>query len=405
MERTMSMMREFLRLEAAGGILLIAAAALAMIMANTPLWTLYDDLLEVPLAIQVGDLIIAKPLLLWINDGLMAVFFLLVGLEVKRELVEGELSSWDKAALPVVGAVGGMAVPALVFVLINWKTPVNLDGWAIPAATDIAFALGILSLIGKRAPTMLKIFLLALAIIDDLGAIVIIAIFYTANLSLTALVLALAGTVVLAILNARGVTRLAPYVLVGVFIWVCVLKSGVHATLAGVAVAFFIPLKAKDAEGHVPAKHLEHILHPWVSFAIMPIFAFANAGLSFEGLSFASLLEPLPLGIAAGLFLGKQVGVMGFAVLAVMVGLARLPEGTTWPQFYGVALLTGIGFTMSLFIGTLAYEDASYVGGVRLGVLSGSLLSALFGYLVLRATTAGRAPETEAQTRAAVEGA
>src|SRR5215468_4320224 len=357
-------LRQFLRLEAAGGFLLLGAAVLALILANTPLAWLYDGLLDTPVAVQVGALKIAKPLLLWINDGLMAVFFLLVGLEIKREVAEGELSSWDRAALPAAAAIGGIAVPAALFLLVNVGSPATLRGWAIPTATDIAFALGVLTLLGARAPATLKIFLLALAIIDDLGAIIIIALFYTEDLSLLALALAGAGVLMLAILNLAGVKRLAPYL------------------LAGVAVALLVP----RGEGeHGPLRHLEHMLHPWVTFAIMPIFAFANAGVSFASASVGDLLGPLPLGIAVGLFVGKQLGVFGASWLGVRLGLCRLPEGIGWTALYGVCLITGIGFTMSLFIGSLAFSDPQHATGIRLGVFLGSILSGLAGYLLLRA--------------------
>ena len=374
--------REFVRIEASGGILLCIAAVFALLWANSPAGGLYLGLLETPVVVQIGALGIAKPLLLWINDGLMAIFFLLVGLEIKREILTGELSSPAKAALPAIAAVGGMAAPAAVYAAFNWGDPETLRGWAIPAATDIAFALGVLSLLGRRAPASLKIFLLALAILDDLGAIVIIALFYTADLSIGSLLLGGAGLVGLAALNRAGVTRIAPYVLLGVFVWICVLKSGVHATLAGVALAFAIPLRTgRDTS---PLHRLEHMLHPWVTFGILPVFAFANAGVSLIGLSPADLLEPVPLGIALGLFLGKQIGVVGAAFMAVRLGWAGLPAGASWGQFYGVALLTGIGFTMSLFIGTLAFPDPSYGAALRVGVLGGSVLAAIAGYLVLR---------------------
>jgi Na+:H+ antiporter, NhaA family len=382
--------REFLRVEAAGGVLLCIAAVLALIWANSPAGPLYVALLEAPVVLQAGPLGIAKPLLLWINDGLMAIFFLLVGLEIKREAMEGELSSVPKAALPGIAALGGMAAPAAVYVAINWGDPATLRGWAIPAATDIAFALGVLSLLGRRVPACLKVFLLALAILDDLGAIVIIAFFYTENLSVSSLALGGAGLLALAALNASGVRRVAPYVLVGVFVWVCVLKSGVHATLAGVALAFAIPLRTPHGES--PLRRLEHMLHPWVTYAILPVFAFANAGVSLVGLALADLFQPVPLGIALGLFLGKQVGVLGATLAAVRLGWASLPAGASWGQFYGVALLTGIGFTMSLFIGTLAFPDPSYGAAVRIGVLGGSILSALAGYAVLRMAAAEPVP-------------
>ena len=376
--------REFLRLEAAAGIVLVLSAVLALVMANTFLAPFYRVFLDVPVVVQVGALVLAKPLLLWVNDGLMAIFFFLVGLEIKREVLQGELSSWSQASLPGFAAIGGMAAPALVYVLINLGDPETLRGWAIPAATDIAFALGVLALLGSRVPAALKLFLLALAIMDDLGAIVIIAVFYTADMSLISLGLAAVGMVILACFNIFGVVRLAAYLLVGLAVWVCVLKSGVHATLAGVAVAFFIPLRAKTEGGESPLEHLEHTLHPWVAFAILPFFAFANAGISLEGLTFASLLAPVPLGIAAGLFIGKQIGVFGLSYGAVRLGLAKLPQGISWLQIYGLSFLTGIGFTMSLFIGTLAYDDLEHATGVRLGVLLGSLVSGVGGYLLLR---------------------
>ena len=376
-----SLLREFLRLEAAGGFLLLGAAVLAVVLANTPLAWLYHGLLDTPVAVQLGALKVAKPLLLWINDGLMAVFFLLVGLEIKREVAEGELSRWNRAALPAVAALGGIAVPAVLYLLINAGSPATQRGWAIPTATDIAFALGVLTLLGARAPAALKIFLLAAAIIDDLGAIIIIALFYTADLSLLALLLGGAGVLVLVILNLLGVRRLAPYLLIGVAIWVCVLKSGVHATLAGVAVALLVP---RGDETTSPLRDLEHMLHPWVTFAIMPIFAFANAGVSFAEASPADLLAPMPLGIAAGLFVGKQLGVFAACWAAVRFGLCRLPHGLSWTTFYGVCLLTGIGFTMSLFIGSLAFGDPAHAAGIRLGVFLGSILSGVCGYLLLR---------------------
>jgi NhaA family Na+:H+ antiporter len=375
-----SFLREFLRLEAAGGFLLLGAAILAVVLANSPMAWLYNGLLDTPLAVQLGALKIAKPLLLWINDGLMAIFFLLVGLEIKREVAEGELSRWSRAALPLVAAIGGVALPAVIYLLINAGSPVTQRGWAIPTATDIAFALGVLTVLGPRAPATLKIFLLATAIIDDLGAIIIIAVFYTADLSLAALLLGAAGVLLLAILNLVGVRRLAPYILIGVAIWVCVLKSGIHATLAGVAVALLVP--RGDAR-QSPLRDLEHMLHPWVTFAIMPIFAFANAGVSFAAVSMSDLFAPLSLGILAGLFIGKQLGVLGASWAAVRLGVCRLPHGVSWPAFYGVCLLTGIGFTMSLFIGSLAFAGPEHTTGVKLGVFLGSIASGLCGYLLL----------------------
>jgi len=392
--------RKFLRLESAGGILLVAAAALAMVLDNSPLAWLYDKLLQVPFVVQLGALALEKPLLLWIN-GLMAVFFLLVGLEIKREILGGELSSRSKAALPVFAALGGMAVPALVFLGFNQGSAETLRGWAIPAATDIAFALGILALLGSRVPLSLKVFLTALAIIDDLGAIVIIALFYTSDLAWASIGLAAVCTAALVLLNVSGVTRIAPYVVVGTVLWVCVLKSGVHATLAGVIVALAVPLHPRVSGQRSPLLHLEHALHPWVAFLILPVFAFANAGVSLHGLSFADLLRPLPLGIALGLFVGKQIGVFGMSWLAVRLRLAAKPEGASWSQLYGAGLLAGVGFTMSLFIGTLAFEGPAAAADVRIGVLSGSLLSGLSGYLLLR--FGARAPRYSPGTAASRE--
>jgi len=373
---------EFVHHESAAGIFLLAAAILALLLANTPLAGLYDALFDTPVSVRIGALALDKPLLLWINDGLMAVFFLLVGLEIKRELVIGELSTPSQAMLPGIAAIGGMVVPALIYIALNAGNDAALKGWAIPSATDIAFAVGVLTLLGPRVPASLKIFLLALAIIDDLGAIVIIALFYTSHLSLPALGLAAVGILALVALNRRGVTRIAPYVVVGVFMWVCVLKSGVHATLAGVATAFAIPL----SEGHEPgpSERLEHALHPWVTFAILPLFAFANAGVSLAGVTLGKLAGPIPLGIAAGLFIGKQVGILGFTWAAVGLNLGSRPEGASWAQVYGVAILGGIGFTMSLFIGMLAFPEPAFAADIRIGVLVGSLLSAVAGYAVLR---------------------
>ncbi|MDF1719331.1 MAG: Na+/H+ antiporter NhaA [Minwuia sp.] len=373
--------------EAAPGITLMIAALLALIVNNSPLSPFYSAFLSVPIEVKIGALEIAKPLLLWVNDGLMAIFFFLVGLEIKREVVEGELSSLDRAILPVVAAIGGITLPALVFVMINLGTPVNLDGWAIPAATDIAFALGILALLGSRVPVALKILLLAIAIIDDLAAIVIIALFYTADLSVISLLIGLGGFALLLLFNMMGVTRTAPYLLIGLVIWVAVLKSGVHATLAGVMIALTIPMgapKGAPQDDHGPLLNMEHGLKPWVAFLVLPLFAFANAGVSLAGISFADLLAPLPLGIALGLFIGKQVGVFSFVWLLVKFGLGRLPQGVNWLHIYGVACLTGIGFTMSLFIGSLAFADPAQMDAVRLGVLLGSITSAIMGIIVLR---------------------
>lgn len=375
-------MRRFLATEPASGVVLLAAAGLAVALSNSPLRSLYDALLAIPLQVRLGALDLAKPLSLWINDGLMAIFFLLVGLEIKREIAEGQLSRPSQAALPVIGALGGMIMPALVYLAINRGMADNLGGWAIPAATDIAFALGVLALLGRAAPPSLKIFLTALAILDDLGAIVIIALFYTADLSPAALTTAAAAIALLLLFNRLGVTRFGPYMLVGILLWVAVLKSGVHATLAGVVLALCVPLRAEG--GASPLHRLEHILQPWVAFGIMPVFAFANAGVPLGGVGLTDLADPLPLGIALGLFIGKQAGVLAFCWAAIRLGLAGLPPGADWRQFHGAALLTGIGFTMSLFIGNLAFDRPDQLAAIRLGVLGGSLLAAISGYLVLK---------------------
>ena len=350
-----------------------------MLCDNSFLSPYYQGFLSLPFGVTLGPLGLVKPLVLWINDGLMAVFFFLVGLEIKREVLEGELSSPAQASLPGIAALGGMAMPALVYYLVSRNTPEYLAGWAIPAATDIAFALAVLTILGRRVPASLKVFLLALAIIDDLGAIVIIAIFYTTDLSVLSLSLAGIGALILLFLNRMRVERITPYVLVGMFIWVCVLKSGVHATLAGVAVAFFIPHRVRTGSTLSPLRRAEHGLHPWVSFGVMPIFAFANAGVSLSGLTLDSFLHPLTLGIALGLFLGKQAGVLAAVAIGVMIGICKRPTGASWVQVYGVAILTGIGFTLSLFIGSLAFPDPALAAELRLGVLGGSFASAICG--------------------------
>jgi NhaA family Na+:H+ antiporter len=399
-DRVLRPLQEFLRLEAAGGLVLMAAAILALLTANSPVAGHYTALLDLPLEVRLGTLELAKPLSLWINDGLMAVFFFLVGMELKREVVEGHLSSWRQASLPAFAAVGGMLVPASLYAALNWGDAAAMKGWAIPTATDIAFALGVLSLLGTRVPTALKAFLLSVAIFDDLGAIVVIALFYTAELSLAALSVAAGLIVVLALLNRLGVTRTAAYVLVGIPLWVAVLKSGVHATLAGVVLAMFIPLRGSgnspSAEApESPLRHLEHTLHPWVAFGVLPVFAFANAGVPLVGLSINDVAHPVPLGIVGGLFLGKQIGILALCWLATRLRLASLPEGVSWWQLHGTALLCGIGFTMSLFIASLATEpggDAAQLGLERLGILLGTFLSGVAGYLVLRAAL-NRRPE------------
>jgi len=379
-------LREFLRLESANGLLLILAAALAMVIVNSPAKPYYDMLLGLPVEVRIGQLELAKPLLLWINDGLMAIFFFLIGLEVKRELLEGELSEPSRIILPAISALGGMIVPVLFYVALNRGDPVALSGWATPAATDIAFALGILALLGTRIPSSLKLFLLTLAIIDDLGAVLIIAFFYSGDLSWVSLLIAAGAIIVLFIMNRRGVMEIAPYLLVGAVLWVAILKSGVHATLAGVLLAFFIPLHTPDRERESPLHRLEHDLHPAVAFGILPLFAFANTGISLDGLSIESLVNPVSLGIALGLFLGKQIGVFGFAWAAIRLRLAKLPDGANWLGLYGVAALCGIGFTMSLFISSLAFEQAgtALASDYRLGILAGSFLAGAAGYIVLR---------------------
>lgn len=375
-------------MEAASGLLLIAAAILALIINNSPLSWLYNGLLETPVVAQIGALKIAKPLLLWINDGLMALFFLLIGLEVKREVLEGQLSKPSQIVLPGMAAIGGMLVPALIYWFLNRDNPAALNGWAIPTATDIAFALGVLALLGKRVPTSLKLFLMTLAIIDDLGAIVIIAIFYSGALSTLSLMLAAACIAALVAMNRMGVVKLGPYMIIGLILWVCVLKSGVHATLAGVTLAFCIPLRTRNAEPS-PAQALEHALHPWVAFGILPLFAFANAGLSLKGVTLESFTHHVPMGIAIGLLLGKTIGVFGLSWLTVKSGITALPAGANWGQVLGVAILCGIGFTMSLFVGSLAFVPGSsdYAGMDRMGILTGSLLAALIGYTVTAAAS------------------
>lgn len=385
-------MTEFLKKESAGGIILMAAALLAIVLANSPAYGMYQGFLQLPVAVQIGSFSIAKPLLLWINDGLMAVFFFLVGLELKRELLAGELADPRNVLLPAVGAVGGMAAPALVYLWINQGDPSAQSGWAIPAATDIAFALGILSLLGSRVPVALKVFLTSLAIFDDLGAIVIIALFYTSKLSMLALVVAAICIALLTLLNKKGVMTKSPYMLVGLIMWVALLKSGVHATLAGVILALFIPIKGQmvNDEGIrrdvSPLRELEHDLHHVVAFFVLPVFAFANAGLNLTGVTIEQALHGVPLGIAAGLFVGKQLGIFVLCALTIKLGLARLPNGMDWRSLYATAVLCGVGFTMSLFIGSLAFEQTGVdrMFDERLGIIAGSLVSGVMGYLLLK---------------------
>lgn len=375
----------FFHTSAAGGVVLVFAAALSMVMSNSGLAHFYHDLLHTNVSVLFGEVGVSKTLHHWINDGLMAIFFFMVGMEIKYEMARGHLSSRDQAILPALAAVGGMALPAAIFYLIvNSHHPELVNGWAIPSATDIAFALGILALLGDRVPASLKVLLMAIAVLDDLGAVVIIALFYTANLSLPALALAAAFITLLFILNRFKVKSPAAYVLAGVALWLAVLESGVHATLAGVITAMFIPLDATEDDGKSMLESMVHKLHPWVAFMIMPVFAFANAGVSLSGLSLQNLLDPIPLGIAAGLFAGKQLGIFASIWIAVKARISPMPNNANWRHIYGLALLCGIGFTMSLFIGSLAYSDPFLNNEVRLGVLTGSTLSAVIGYVILR---------------------
>jgi len=383
-QKAIETLRDFLKIESAGGMLLIGAALVALIVANVPATLpLYNGLLDTHLTITLGGMGVDKPLLLWINDALMAIFFMLVGLELKREVLEGQLSRPDQMVLPAMAAIGGVIAPAAIYWFFNGGLESEKNGWAIPTATDIAFALAVLGMMGSRVPVALKIFLTTIAIVDDLVAVLLIAVFYTRDLSATALTLAAAGIVVLMLLNRFRVMRLAPYMLVGLFIWFCVLKSGVHATLAGVVIAIFIPMRAEQARS--PGRHLEHTLHPWVAFAILPVFAFANAGVSFIGLTTEDLRGTVPIGILLGLFAGKQIGVFGMVAVARICKIAELPAGTSWGQIYGAAVLCGVGFTMSLFIGSLAFEHGNFnlLSGVKIGVIGGSVLSAVWGATVL----------------------
>jgi NhaA family Na+:H+ antiporter len=374
---------DFMKLESASGILLLATSVLAMIIANSPFTSFYDQLLSTTVAVQIGALEINKPLLLWINDGLMAIFFFLIGLEIKREIMEGELSSFSQVVLPGMGALGGMFVPAAIYAWLNWNDSVALDGWAIPVATDIAFALALLGVFGSRVPVALKVFLLTLAIFDDLAAIVIIAIFYSGDLSLPSLLVAAMALIIGIAMNRMGVTRVSSYILLGIVLWIAVLKSGVHATLAGVLIALCVPMR--DMKGESPLRKLEHDLHGPVAFAILPIFAFANAGLTLGGMSFSDVTNPVTMGVTLGLFIGKPLGILLFVGLAVALRFVKLPNDVNWMQLLGVAFACGIGFTMSLFIAGLAFEHGGgdYLSGDRLGILLGSILSALVAYVLL----------------------
>lgn len=380
-----SAIAKFLKLESSGGIILMLTAVLAMIVANSSASIYYNLLLDTPVEVKIGGLEIAKPLLLWINDGLMALFFFLVGLELKRELIEGELADPKNIVLPAIGAIGGMAAPALIYLYFNHTDPVSAAGWAIPAATDIAFALGVLSLLGSRVPISLKVFLTSLAIFDDIGAIVIIAIFYTSKLSITSLVFATACLPVLYLLNRKGVGSRSPYMFIGLLMWVSMLKSGVHATLAGVLLALFIPIKSKDENEPSPLKTWEHDLHALVAFIVLPVFAFANAGIDLRGVPSDVMFHDVPVGVALGLIVGKQVGIFGLCGLAIALGLTKFPRDMNWGALYGVSALCGIGFTMSLFVGGLAFEETevNQLFDERLGIIVGSLVSGIIGFLVL----------------------
>jgi len=384
--RAYSSLIEFFRLEAAGGIMLVAASLIALIVANTSLDAVYQNFLSFPVHVGMADFAIKKPLVLWINDGLMAIFFLLVGLELKREFIEGQFADRKQILLPAMCALGGMAIPMLVYAAFNWDDPVAMNGVAIPAATDIAFALGVLSLLGSRVPVALKLLLTAIAVADDLGAIVIIAVFYTSNLSMLSLGLAVLAIFGLWLLNAFKVMRLSAYLLVGLFMWVAVLKSGVHATLAGVLLGLFIPLGNADGESQRPSEKLEHFLHPWVAYFILPVFAFANAGVSLSGVQWSNLTDAIPLGIVMGLFVGKQLGVFGVAYVMLKFKWVRLPEGLNLKLLWGLSMLCGIGFTMSLFIGSLAFEGQGELLQVsyRLGILLASFIAAIAAFLFLK---------------------
>lgn len=380
-----SLIEKLLKDESTGGILLVIVAIIAIILANSSYSHLYEGFLNIPVQVRIAELNLEKPLVLWINDGLMAIFFFLVGLEIKREVMIGHLSEPSQVVLPAVGAIAGIVAPALIYVWFNYGNEIAIRGWAIPSATDIAFALGVFSLFKTRVPVSLKLFLLSVAIFDDLGAIIIIALFYSSDLSVASLAIAACGIVVLAVLNYLNVRRQAAYLLVGLVIWTAVLKSGVHATLAGFAIALFIPLSLKNEDGRPMLPHLEHALHPWVAFLILPLFAFANAGVSLEGVTLDALTNSVTLGIALGLVVGKQIGIFAICAVVIKLGWAKLPEGASWLQFYAVSILCGIGFTMSLFIGTLAFEGlpAEYLTQVKLGVLIGSLVSALLATALL----------------------
>ena len=379
--------RKFFKLKSAPGILLLVAAIVAILVENSFLSDSYSKLLHSSLNINISNFSIEKDLHHWINDGLMAIFFLLVGLEIKRELVQGHLSTREQFSLPAVAAIGGITIPAIIYISLNFGNEVTINGWAIPTATDIAFALGVVTLLGNRVPISLKVTLVAIAIIDDLVAIIIIASFYASDLSINYLFFSAIATFILFVLNNRKINKLSPYVILGILLWVFVLTSGIHASLAGVLLAQFIPIKPKDTSAQSPLYKLEHSIEPWVNFIILPLFAFANAGVSFSGMKLDLLWDPVTLGIILGLFFGKQIGVMLFTYLGSILKICKLPSDISWAQYYGLSLVTGIGFTMSLFIGSLAFTDPEYQTSVRLGVLIASFLAGIFGYLTLRLTS------------------
>ena len=383
----LEILRKFFRLKSAAGILLLLAAIAAIVVENSFLSDSYSKLLHSSISFKISNFAIDKDLHHWINDGLMAIFFLLVGLEIKRELIQGHLSTRQQFSLPAVAAIGGITVPAIIYISLNFGNDVTTNGWAIPTATDIAFALGVVTLLGDRVPISLKVTLVAIAIIDDLMAIIIIATFYTSDVSIYYLLLAAVATSVLFLLNKKQINKLSPYVILGILLWMFVLKSGIHASLAGVLLAQFIPLNSKDSSSHSPLQNLEHSIAPWVNFSILPIFAFANAGVSFSGMKLNLLWDPVTLGIILGLFFGKQIGVMLFTYVGSLLKVCKLPSDISWAQYYVLSLVTGIGFTMSLFIGSLAFTDPEYQTSVRLGVLIASLLAGILGYLTLRITT------------------
>jgi len=384
----------FFKLEAAGGILLFVAAVAAMILKNSPIGGYYEAFLDIPIEIRIGLFDIDKPLFLWVNDGLMAIFFFAIGMEVKREVLVGELSDLRKIALPGMAGLGGIIVPALVFYALNVGDALALQGWAIPTATDIAFALAVLAMVGN-APVSLRLFLMTLAIIDDLGAILIIAAFYTSNLSMESLFVAMLAVTGLIWLKLKGTLRIGPYMIFGIILWASVLKSGVHATVAGVVLGFFIPMGKHETDDDSPLENLLHALHPWVAFLILPLFAFVNGGVDMTGMTFGTLLEPVPLGIILGLVIGKQIGVFSFAWLSIKTGIATLPDKVSMGQLYGTAILTGIGFTMSLFISSLAFEEVGlgYSRADRLAIIVGSLACVVLGYCVLKFANRGANPE------------